>query len=80
MLAASGERWLAVGDGVLAYRAAIDGSGARAPDADSSLHRVSAIEVCRLALTVQAGSADAVVPDYLREPDALPGRARVHAR
>jgi hypothetical protein len=65
---------------VLAYRAEIDGSGARAPDADSPLHRVSAIEICRLALTLQAGSADAVLPTYLREPDAVPGRDRVQAR
>ncbi len=31
---------------------------------------MSAGEICRLALTAQAGAADDVRPDYLREPDA----------
>ena len=79
-LAGSGERWLAVGDGVLACQEAIERAAVRTLDADCSLHRVSAIEICRLALTVQAGSAESVVPDYLREPDAVPARDRVQAR
>jgi tRNA threonylcarbamoyladenosine biosynthesis protein TsaB len=79
VLGGSGERWLAVGDGVLAYPTAVEGAGARVPEPDSPLHRVRAEEICRLALTAQAGLADAVRPDYLREPDADLGRRRVQA-
>jgi tRNA threonylcarbamoyladenosine biosynthesis protein TsaB len=70
MLAGSGERWLAVGDGALAYRAALERGGARVPADDSPLHRVSAADICRLALTVEPRVPDDVHPDYLREPDA----------
>jgi tRNA threonylcarbamoyladenosine biosynthesis protein TsaB len=69
-LAGTGERWLAVGDGVLAYRADVERAGARVPGADSPLHRVSAAEICRLALSARAGAARDVRPQYLREPDA----------
>jgi tRNA threonylcarbamoyladenosine biosynthesis protein TsaB len=80
LLAASGDRWLAVGDGVTAYRAAIEAAGARAPADDSPLHRVNAGEICRLALSARAGTADDVLPDYLREPDAQLARTRARAR
>lgn len=73
-LAGSAERWFAVGDGALAYRAAIEGAGARVPADDSALHRVSAAAICRLALAARAGAAGDVRPDYLREPDATLGR------
>jgi tRNA threonylcarbamoyladenosine biosynthesis protein TsaB len=79
VLGVAGERWLAVGDGVLAYPAEIEGGGARVPEADSPLHRVRAAEICRLALTAEAGAAHAVRPDYLREPDAKLTRDRVQA-
>jgi tRNA threonylcarbamoyladenosine biosynthesis protein TsaB len=79
-LAGSAERWLAVGDGALAYRPAMEGAGARVPAGDSPLHRVSAGEICRLALTARAGAAGDVRPDYLREPDAKMRRGRVTAR
>lgn len=77
LLAATGGRWLAVGDGVLAYPEAVERAGARAPDAGSPLHRVSAAHICRLALTAHPGAPDAVVPEYLREPDAKPARDRL---
>jgi tRNA threonylcarbamoyladenosine biosynthesis protein TsaB len=80
LLAGSEARWLAVGDGALAYPTAIEAAGARVPEEGSPLHRVHAAEICRLALTAQAGVADAVTPDYLREPDAELGRRRVQAR
>lgn len=79
-LAGSAARWLAVGDGALAHRPAIERAGARVPDDDSPLHRVSAGEICRLALTAGAGAAGDVRPDYLREPDAKMRRGRVTAR
>ncbi len=79
LLSGAGERWLAVGDGVLAYPTEIERAGVRVPEADSPLHRVHAAEICRLALTAEAGAASGVTPDYLREPDAKPTRDRVQA-
>lgn len=64
---------LAVGDGALRFRPELEGAGTAVPPDGSPLHRVSAAAVCRLALG--AGAAvplDAVLPDYLRQPDARP--------
>jgi tRNA threonylcarbamoyladenosine biosynthesis protein TsaB len=69
-LADSGERWLAVGDGAVAFRHVLDGAGVEIPDDDSDLHRVTAGEICRLGLSVAAAVPDAIEPDYLRLPDA----------
>jgi tRNA A37 threonylcarbamoyladenosine modification protein TsaB len=77
-LGETGRRVLAVGDGALAYRTVIEGGGAHIPQDESALHRVSAAEICRLALAQPAGVADDIRPDYLREPDAE--RRRVQAR
>ena len=42
-------------------------------DADESRsHVVRALHVCRLALAVPDEPPEAVLPDYLREPDAKP--------
>ncbi len=79
-LAGSEVPWLAIGDGVIAYRAAVEDAGARAPADDSPLHRVSAAAICRLALTAPVGTADDVHPDYLREPDAQLASVRGQAR
>jgi tRNA threonylcarbamoyladenosine biosynthesis protein TsaB len=79
-LAANAERWLAVGDGALVYRDAITDAGVRIAAEDSPLHRVSAAEICRLALSAEAGTVGEVRPDYLREPDAKTARQRAEAR
>jgi tRNA threonylcarbamoyladenosine biosynthesis protein TsaB len=65
---------LAVGDGALAFRAAIERAGAVVPRDDSEIHRISAIEICRLGSDPGRAVAPlaAVVPDYRREPDAKP--------
>ena len=62
-------RWLAVGDGALRFRPILEAAGVVVPD-DARLHRVSALQHCRLAAGVQPQSPDHVVPEYLRVPDA----------
>ena len=71
------ERWLAVGDGSIEFRAALELSGAVIPDDGSQLHRVSATNHCRLATGLEPQTPDHVQPAYLRLPDAeLSLRAR----
>jgi tRNA threonylcarbamoyladenosine biosynthesis protein TsaB len=36
------------------------------------VHRVSALQVCRLGAEEQPVDRDALLPDYRREPDAVP--------
>jgi tRNA threonylcarbamoyladenosine biosynthesis protein TsaB len=61
---------LAIGDGAVAFREALERSGAFIPDDDSQLHRVTATNHCRLAGSLQPSVPDEVRPDYLRAPDA----------
>lgn len=63
-------RWLATGDGSVAFTAALEGSGARIPKDDSGRNAVSAIDHCRLAAGLPSGSPEGVRPEYLRLPDA----------
>jgi tRNA threonylcarbamoyladenosine biosynthesis protein TsaB len=69
-LDAGGRRWLAVGDGAVEFRAVLEHSGARIPEDDSPLHRVSAVAHCRLARGLRPESPEEVRPQYLRLPDA----------
>ena len=64
---------LAVGDGALAFRAQLQRAGAVVAD-DGPVHRVHALEVCRLGADPDRAPADrdALLPDYRREPDAKP--------
>jgi tRNA A37 threonylcarbamoyladenosine modification protein TsaB len=61
---------LALGNGSVEFRSVLERSGALIPEDASSLHRVSAINHCRLARALPAGAPDEVHPDYLRLPDA----------
>jgi tRNA threonylcarbamoyladenosine biosynthesis protein TsaB len=63
-------RWLAVGDGAVEFRAVLEPSGASIPEDNSQLHRVSAINHCRLASGLRPESPNRVRPEYLRLPDA----------
>ena len=65
-----GSSVLALGDGAVEFRAVLERSGASIPDDDSELHRVSAINHCRLAAGLRAGAPDEIRPEYLRLPDA----------
>lgn len=61
---------LAIGDGAVAFRGVLERSGALIPDDGSDLHRVSAVNHCRLGLLANPSDPDAVRPEYLRLPDA----------
>jgi tRNA threonylcarbamoyladenosine biosynthesis protein TsaB len=61
---------LAIGDGAVEFRSVLEHSGASVPDDDSDLHRVRAINHCRLAGGLAASAPDQIRPEYLRLPDA----------
>jgi tRNA threonylcarbamoyladenosine biosynthesis protein TsaB len=61
---------LAVGDGALRFREQLEVGGAEVPPSDSRLHRITAIQHCRLAAGVSATGPAEVEPAYLRVPDA----------
>jgi tRNA threonylcarbamoyladenosine biosynthesis protein TsaB len=63
-------RTLVIGDGAIAFRDALERSGAVIPDDDSDLHRVTAVNHCRLGLHMRASDPETVRPQYLRLPDA----------
>jgi tRNA threonylcarbamoyladenosine biosynthesis protein TsaB len=69
-LAETGRRWLAVGDGAVAFRQVLGRSGTRVPDDDATLHRASALAHCRLATGLRPQNPNDVRPEYLRLPDA----------
>lgn len=71
-LRADGRTPLAAGDGSLRFREVVEGAGARVPPDASPVHVVRALHVCRLALEVPDAPPDAVVPHYIRGPDATP--------
>ncbi len=61
---------LAIGDGALRFEQQLRAVGARIPADDSPLHRVDAAAHCRLAAVLEPVARDAVLPAYLRLPDA----------
>jgi tRNA threonylcarbamoyladenosine biosynthesis protein TsaB len=66
--------WLAAGDGAVRFRAELEAVGVAVATDDSDLHRVSAGPLCRLAAEAQPVPRDALVPEYVRAPDAVPRR------
>ncbi|MGI8715897.1 MAG: tRNA (adenosine(37)-N6)-threonylcarbamoyltransferase complex dimerization subunit type 1 TsaB [Solirubrobacteraceae bacterium] len=78
--AAAGCGWLAVGEGAIEFREFLERSGGGRvliPEDDSELHRVSAIDHCRLAMSLIPQDPEDVRPEYLRLADAeLSLRAR----
>jgi tRNA threonylcarbamoyladenosine biosynthesis protein TsaB len=69
---ATGDTPLAVGDGSLRFRGMLEAAGIRVMPADSRSHVVRALHVCRLGAEVPGVAPQAVLPDYLRAPDAKP--------
>jgi tRNA threonylcarbamoyl adenosine modification protein YeaZ len=67
---AMGPGTLAIGEGAVEFREVLERAGALIPDDVSAIHRVSAINHCRLALSMRGSSPDQVQPEYLRLPDA----------
>jgi tRNA threonylcarbamoyladenosine biosynthesis protein TsaB len=63
---------LAVGDGAVRFREELVRAGATVPEDGAPVHRVSALQVCRLGAEGQPVDRDALLPDYRREPDAKP--------
>jgi tRNA threonylcarbamoyladenosine biosynthesis protein TsaB len=63
---------LAVGDGAVRFRDALEAAGATVPSKDSRSHVVRGIAVCRLAAATAPVPIEAVLPAYLRQPDAKP--------
>ncbi len=65
---------LAVGDGAIRFRGALEAAGARVPPDEDGAHRLRAEHVCRLGAEGSPTERDTLLPDYLREPDAVPRR------
>jgi len=63
---------LAVGDGAVRFRTELERAGATVPADTSRAHRVSALMICRLGRAREPVDRDALLPDYRREPDAVP--------
>jgi tRNA threonylcarbamoyladenosine biosynthesis protein TsaB len=61
---------LAAGDWALESRTDLEAAGVIVPPADSGLHAVNALHVCRLAKAIQPVSLEGVTPTYVRLPDA----------
>lgn len=76
VLLVTGPRWWAVGDGSVAFRAVLEAAGAHVPDDGSALHHVGARALCRLAAVGTPVTRDALVPQYVRAPDAVPKHLR----
>lgn len=62
----------AAGDGSLRFRDELQAAGVAVAPAESALHVVSAGHLCRRALGSPDIAPEQVVPNYLREPDAVP--------
>lgn len=63
---------LAAGDGSVRFRGALESAGIRVAPDDAGAHVVRGLHVCRLAQGVGDEPPEAVLPDYLRAPDAKP--------
>ena len=64
--------WLAVGDGAVRFRDRLEPAAVVVPVDGSALHRVSALAICRLARVATPVDRGALVPEYVRPPDARP--------
>ncbi|MEA2379749.1 MAG: tRNA threonylcarbamoyladenosine biosynthesis protein TsaB [Thermoleophilaceae bacterium] len=60
----------AAGDGSIRFRGVLEAAGIGVDADESRSHVVRAVQVCRLARGVPGQPPGAVLPDYLREPDA----------
>ena len=69
-LAADGAPSIAVGDGALIFRKELESGGIAVPADSSSLHQLAGAALCQLATTSNPANAGALVPHYVREPDA----------
>jgi tRNA threonylcarbamoyladenosine biosynthesis protein TsaB len=70
------EAWLAAGDGAVRFRDQLEPAAIAVPADGHPSHRVSAVAICRLASRLPPVARDALVPDYVRAPDAVETRLR----
>jgi tRNA threonylcarbamoyladenosine biosynthesis protein TsaB len=63
---------LAAGDGSVRFRGMLEEAGVPVAPDDSQAHVVRALNVCRLGADAPDEPPEAVLPDYLRDPDAKP--------
>jgi tRNA threonylcarbamoyladenosine biosynthesis protein TsaB len=68
----AGFRPLAAGDGSIRFRGMLEEAGIPVEPDDSEAHVVRALHVCRLGAGAPDEPPEAVLPEYLREPDAKP--------
>jgi tRNA threonylcarbamoyladenosine biosynthesis protein TsaB len=72
LAAAAAGAALAVGDGALRFREHLEPAGVTVPPEGSALHRVGAAGLARLAGQAPLVDRDALLPEYVRAPDAKP--------
>ena len=63
---------LAAGDGSLRFRELLEPAGVRVAPDGSPVHVVRALHVCQLATGSEPAAPEAVLPTYIRAPDARP--------
>jgi tRNA threonylcarbamoyladenosine biosynthesis protein TsaB len=68
----SGLRPLAAGDGSVRFGDVLEAAGVQVAAAGSAAHVIRGLSICRLALDARPAAPQAVLPVYLREPDAKP--------
>jgi tRNA threonylcarbamoyladenosine biosynthesis protein TsaB len=65
---------LALGDGSVRFRDILEAAGMHVPPDGSELHVVRALHICQLAARVPPERPEAVLPTYIRDPDAQPSQ------
>jgi tRNA threonylcarbamoyladenosine biosynthesis protein TsaB len=65
---------VAVGDGSIRFRDILEVAGMHVPPDSSELHVVRALHICRLGARVPPERPEAVLPTYIRDPDAEPSQ------
>jgi tRNA threonylcarbamoyladenosine biosynthesis protein TsaB len=63
---------LAAGDGSVRFRGVLEAAGIRVEPEGSRAHVVRALHICRLAAAAPPTPPEAVLPEYVRLPDAKP--------
>jgi tRNA threonylcarbamoyladenosine biosynthesis protein TsaB len=63
---------LAAGDGSVRFRGMLEEAGIPVAADDSQAHVVRGLHVCRLGAEAPDEPPEAILPDYLRDPDAKP--------
>lgn len=70
VLAADDAATIAVGDGALIFRKVLEIGSIAVPDDQSSLHQLTGAALCQLAAGSEPIGLEALVPRYVRQPDA----------